>query len=66
VILSFRISTKYSCRILVMILKENINNLRLHWNKVKNGNSIVIAHEQGVLTSFLGLDSLELILVRFP
>jgi hypothetical protein len=26
---------------------------------------MVITHEQGVLTSFLGLDSLELILVKF-
>jgi hypothetical protein len=27
---------------------------------------MVISHEQGVLTRFLRLDSLELILVKFP
>jgi hypothetical protein len=32
----------------------------------KNGNTMVISHEQGVLTRFLRLDSLELILVKFP
>jgi hypothetical protein len=31
----------------------------------KNGNTMVIAHEQGVLTRFLRFDSLELILVQF-
>jgi hypothetical protein len=30
------------------------------------GISMVITHEQEVLTSFLGLDSSELILVNFP
>jgi hypothetical protein len=35
-------------------------------NKVKNGNTMVITRELGVLTSFLSLDSLELILVKFP
>jgi hypothetical protein len=33
---------------------------------VKNAKSIANPHEQGVLTSFLGLDSLELILLKFP
>jgi hypothetical protein len=49
-----------------MILKENLNYIRLYLNKVKNGNIMVISHEQGVLTRFLRLDSLELILVKFP
>jgi hypothetical protein len=31
----------------------------------KNGNSMVITHEQWVLTSFLSLDSLALILGNF-
>jgi hypothetical protein len=35
------------------------------FNKGKNGNFIVITHEQWVLTSSLGLDSLELKLVQF-
>jgi hypothetical protein len=64
VILSFRRSTNCSCIIIVKILKENLNYLRLHLNKGKNGNSIVITHEQGILTSFLRLDSLGLILVH--
>jgi hypothetical protein len=34
--------------------------------KVKNGNTMVISHEQGVITWFLRLDSLEQILVKFP
>jgi hypothetical protein len=35
-------------------------------NKGKNGDSMVITHEQWVLTSSLSLDSLALILVNFP
>jgi hypothetical protein len=34
-------------------------------NKGKNGISIVITHEQGVLTISLGLSSLELIFGKF-
>jgi hypothetical protein len=66
VILSFRISTKCSWRNLVKFFKRNLNYIRLYLNKVKSGISLVITHEQGVLTIFLGLDSLELILVKFP
>jgi hypothetical protein len=33
---------------------------------VENAKSIVNPYEQGALTSVLGLDSLELILVNFP
>jgi hypothetical protein len=49
-----------------MFFKSNITYIRLHLNKGKNGNSMVITHEQGVLKSFLRLDSLEQILVKFP
>jgi hypothetical protein len=38
----------------------------LHLNKGKNGIFVVITYEQGVLTSYASLDSLELILVKFP
>jgi hypothetical protein len=64
VILSFRRSTNCSCCILAKILEGNLNYLRLHLNKGENGDSIVITHEQGLLTSFLRLDSLGLILVQ--
>jgi hypothetical protein len=65
-ILCFRISTKCSWGNLVMFFKRNLNYIRLHLNKGKNRISIVITHEQGVLTSFQSLGSLELILVNFP
>jgi hypothetical protein len=51
---------------LLSSFKRNLNYIRLYLNKSKNGNSILITHEQWVPTSFLGLDSLELILVKFP
>jgi hypothetical protein len=47
VFLSFRISTKCSWRNLIKFIKRNLNYIRLHLNKGKNGVSIVIAHEQG-------------------
>jgi hypothetical protein len=43
--------------------KEYLNYLRFYLNKVKNRNTMVIAHEQWVLTRFLRLDILELILL---
>jgi hypothetical protein len=49
-----------------MFLKGNLNFKRLYLNKGKNGISMVITHEQGFLTSFLSLDSLEIILCKFP
>jgi hypothetical protein len=49
----------------VKFLKRDLTYIRLHLNK-ENGISIVITHELGVLTSFLCLDSLELILGKFP
>jgi hypothetical protein len=45
--------------------KRNLTYIRLHLNKGKNRNYMVIAHEQGVLTRILRLDSLELNLVKF-
>jgi hypothetical protein len=51
--------------ILVTFFKRNLNYIRLYLNKAKNRISIVITHEQGVLTSSLSLDNLELILVKF-
>jgi hypothetical protein len=51
---------------LVKFFKRKLNYIRLYINKGKRGIFMVITHEQGVLTSFLGLDSLELILVKFP
>jgi hypothetical protein len=51
---------------LLKFLKRNLNLIRLHLNKGKNRNSMVISHEQGVPTNFLGLGSLELILGNFP
>jgi hypothetical protein len=42
--------------------KNKLNYLRFYLNKVKNRNTMVMAHEQGDLTRFLRLDSLELIL----
>jgi hypothetical protein len=66
VILCFRISTKCSLRNLVKFFKRNLNFRRLYLNKGKSGISIVITHEQGGLTSFLGLGSLELSLGNFP
>jgi hypothetical protein len=65
VILSHGILIKCSWRNLVKILKRNLNYIRLYLNKGKNGISMVITHEHGVLTSFLRLDSLELNLVKF-
>jgi hypothetical protein len=65
-ILCFRISTRCSWRNLVKFFKRNLNYIRLYLNKGKSGISIVITHEQGVLTSSLGFGSLELILVKFP
>jgi hypothetical protein len=65
-ILCFSISTKCSWRNHVKFFERNLNYIRLHLNKGKNGISMVITHEQGVLTSFLRLDSLELILGKFP
>jgi hypothetical protein len=65
VVLSFRINTKCSWRNHVNFFKRNLNYIRLHLNKGKSGISMAITHEQGVLTSFLGLDSSELILVKF-
>jgi hypothetical protein len=64
VILSFRINTKCSWRNLVKLFKRNLTYIRLHLNKGKNRISMAITHEHGVLTSFLGLDSLELILFK--
>jgi hypothetical protein len=61
----FRISTKCSWRNLVKFLKRNLICIRLHLNKGKNEISMVITHEQGVLTRVLRLNSLELILVPF-
>jgi hypothetical protein len=49
-----------SWQYLDMIKWDDINYLRFKLIKVKNGSTMVITHEQGVLTSFLGLDSLEL------
>jgi hypothetical protein len=64
-ILCFRISTKCSWRNLVKFFEKNLTYIRLHLNKGKNENFMVIAHEHGVPTSFLRLDSLEIILVKF-
>jgi hypothetical protein len=50
---------------LLSSLKESLNYLRLYIDKGKNGISMVITHEQGILTRFLRLDSLEQILVQF-
>jgi hypothetical protein len=75
VILCLRISTKCSCRNLVKFYKRrnlvkfykrNLTYKRLHVNKGKNGISMAITHEQGVLTSFLGLVRIELIFIKFP
>jgi hypothetical protein len=65
-ILCFRISTKCLWRNLVKIFKRNLNYIKFYLNKDKIGISMVITHEQGALTSFLGLDSSELNLVKFP
>jgi hypothetical protein len=65
VTLSFRISTKCSWRNFVKFFKRNLNYIRLYLNKGKSGISMVITHESRVLTSFLGLGSLELILGKF-
>jgi hypothetical protein len=65
VILSFRINTKCSWRNLVKFFKRNLNYIRLLLNNAKNGISMVITQEQVVLTSFLILNRLELILVKF-
>jgi hypothetical protein len=65
VILSFRINTKCSWRNLVKFFKRNLNYIRLLLNNAKNGISMVITQEQVVLTSFIILNRLELILVKF-
>jgi hypothetical protein len=65
-ILSFGISTKCSWRNLVKFFKRNLNYIRLCLNKGKSGISMLITHEQVVVTCFLGLGSLELILGKFP
>jgi hypothetical protein len=48
-----------------MTKSYHLNYLRFKPIKVENAKSIANPYEQGVLTSFLGLDSLELILVNF-
>jgi hypothetical protein len=65
VILSLKISIKRSWRTLVKFLKRNLKYIRLYLTKAKSGSSMVITHEQGVPTSFLGLDSSKLILGKF-
>jgi hypothetical protein len=50
---------------LVKFLKGNLNCIRLYLNKGKIGNSMVITHEQWVLTSFLSLGSLKLFFGKF-
>jgi hypothetical protein len=65
-ILCIRISTKCLWRNLLKFFKRNLNYVRLYLNKGKSGIFMVITYEQGVLTSFLKLDGLELILVKFP
>jgi hypothetical protein len=53
-------------RNLIGLLNQEIMAfIRLHLNKVKGENSLVITHEHGVLIIFLGLDSSTLILVKF-
>ncbi len=47
-------------------LKRELGLLKATPKQGRNGISMVITHEEGVLTSFQGLDSLELILVKFP
>jgi hypothetical protein len=47
VILNRRINTKCSCWILVKFLKRNLIYIRLHMNKAKMENFMVITHEQG-------------------
>jgi hypothetical protein len=54
-----------SCWILVKFFKGNLTYIRLYLNKGKNGISMVITHEQGILISFLSLGILELILGKF-
>jgi hypothetical protein len=58
VIHGFRIGNRCSWRNLVKFLKRNLNCIRFYLIREKNGNSMVIAHEQWALTSFLSLDSL--------
>jgi hypothetical protein len=53
-------------RNIVKFFKRNLNYIRLYLNKGRSGISMDISHEQGVLTSFLSLDSLEIILENFP
>jgi hypothetical protein len=65
VILILRISTKCSWGNLVKFLKRNLTFIRLYLNRPKGEKSMVITHEQVVLTIFLGLDSSALILVNF-
>jgi hypothetical protein len=45
-----------------MTKSYHLNYLRFKLIKVENAKSLANPHEQGSLTSFLGLDSLELIL----
>jgi hypothetical protein len=51
---------------LLSSFKRNLTYIRLHLKKGKNEISMPITHEQEVLTSFLSLDNLDLILVKFP
>jgi hypothetical protein len=55
-----------SWRNLVKVFKRNLVFIRLYLGKGKNGISMVITHEEEVLTSVLRLDSLELILGKIP
>jgi hypothetical protein len=48
-----------------MTKSYHLNYLRFKLIKVENAKSLANIHEKGALTSFLGLDSLELILVQF-
>jgi hypothetical protein len=48
-----------------MTKSYHLNYLRFKLIKVENAKSLANPHEQGSLTSFLGLDSLELIWVQF-
>ncbi len=46
--------------------KGKPNCINFYLTRAKLEFSMVITHEQGALTSFLGLDSSELNLVKFP
>jgi hypothetical protein len=66
VISSLRRNTKCSWLNLAKFFKRNLNYIRLYLNRGRNRISMLITLEQGVLTSFLGSGSLELILGKFP